>query len=261
MIHVADGRGQSTSVTATVGGGEVALVPPHALPGAARRLQPHAPQRLGRHRSRPVRSERACRLLRALHRPTRPRRGVRVRRDLRQRTSQQWLWPRAVAQHHRRGARHAYVAGRDHRPRQFRRAVQPASARRRGDGDGRPAVARSADQWLPGRHVDGHGLRLRRQPGHAARALPRGHRADPQGVGGDGTIRLQRAVHPDALRQRAASPAAAAASSRVDPRRRFRRDVGLLLAERLRVRRALVLRPPDGQGDSRRVLAPGRGQR
>ena len=66
--------------------------------------------------------------------------------------------------------------------------------------------ARPADQRLPGRHVDGHGLRLRRQPGTLRAEVPRGHRAHPQGVDGDRAVRLQRALHPDALRQRVPRP-------------------------------------------------------
>ena len=122
-------------------------------------------------------------------------------------------------------------------------------------------LSRSSHQRLPGRHVDGHGLRLQRQPGHPACALPRGRRPRAQSVDGDGAVRLQRSLHTDALRQRRATTVAATAPTGVDPRRGLRRDVGLLRPERLRLRRPLVLRPSDGQRDRQRLLAPSRGQR
>ena len=74
---------------------------------------------------------------------------------------------------------------------------------------------------------------------------------DPEGVGGHGAVRLQRPLHPDALRERAAPAAAAPAPADLDPGRRLGRDVGLLRRARLRLRRALLLRPPHGQGDGR----------
>ena len=98
-------------------------------------------------------------------------------------------------------------------------------------------------------------------PGILAPEVPRGRRPGAQGVDRHRAVRLQRALHADALRERVAPAAAAAPPADLDPGRRLGRDLGLLLHPRLRLRRAVVLRPPDGQGDRGRLLAPRRGER
>ena len=98
-------------------------------------------------------------------------------------------------------------------------------------------------------------------PGVPAPEVPRGRRPGAQGVDRHRALRLQRALHADALRERAPPAAAAAPPAHLDPRRRLGRDVGLLLHPRLRLRRAVVLRAPDGQGDRGRLLADRRGER
>ena len=171
--------------TPTRHGGHVKLlvVPPHAVPEAAGGVQQEPPQRLGRHRSRPVRSGSDRGGLRRVHRPARVRRGVRVRRPRHQRAPCQRLRADAVAEPLRFGPRLAHVARCPHDPRQLGGAVQPAGARRRGDGDDRPDVARPADRRLSGGHVDGHGLRLQREPGHVAGQVPRRRSTSSRGPG------------------------------------------------------------------------------
>ncbi len=90
MIGARLGRGQPASAR-PVWTHEDDVVPPDAVPGPAGGLQPEAPQRVGRHRSRPVRPGGHGRDLPDLHRAARLRRGVRVRRHLRQRAPQQRL--------------------------------------------------------------------------------------------------------------------------------------------------------------------------
>ena len=58
-------------------------------------------------------------------------------------------------------------------------ALQSADPRRRGDGLSGLPLGRAADRRLRVRHADGFGVRLRQPAGRAARALPRGARADP----------------------------------------------------------------------------------
>ena len=71
----------------------------------------------------------------------------------------------AGAPHHRhRALRHGQLAG----------ALQSADARGRRVRDDRLHLGRPADRGLPGRLADGHLLRLRPEPEHAARALLRG---------------------------------------------------------------------------------------
>ena len=71
----------------------------------------------------------------------------------------------------RRTTRHG-----DLRDGQFARAVQSADARGGRVRDDRLHLRRAADRRLPGRHADGHLLRLRPEPEPAARALSRGAR-------------------------------------------------------------------------------------
>ena len=84
---------------------------------------------------------------------------------------------------------------------QLDRALQSAAARGRGVRHARRAVGRPAGRGLPGRHLDGHQLRLRHHPRADPREIRRGARPDPQGVGGRRAVRLQRPLHQAALRQ------------------------------------------------------------
>ena len=63
-----------------------------------------------------------------------------------------------------RDLRHGQLAG----------ALQSADPRGGGIRHDRLHLRRPADRRLPGRHADGYLLRLRPEPSHAARALPRG---------------------------------------------------------------------------------------
>ena len=191
--------------TPTRHGGHVKLLWFHLMP------YPELPEDFNKkHRSvwvdidpGPVRSGSDRRGLRRVHRPARVRRGVRVRRHLHQRAPRQRLRADAVAEPLRLGPRLPHVARRHHDPRQLGGALQPAGARRRGDGDDRPHVARPADRRLPGRHVDGHRLRLQREPGHAARRSTRRRSTSSLRAWTEPrAVRVQRTVHPDAHRER-----------------------------------------------------------
>ena len=81
-------------------------------------------------------------------------------------------------------------------------------------------------------------------PGTLHREVRRGDRPDQTGLDRARALRLQRTLHPDAHRERGPEADAATPPADLDPRRRVGRDLGLLRAERLRVRRALVLRAP-----------------
>ena len=115
---------------------------------------------------------------------------------------------------------------------QLARALQPADARRRGVRDARLHLGRTARRRLPGRHADGHLLRLRPEPEPAARALLRGARPDHAGVDGRRAVHLQRPLQPAALREPVAAPDAEAAPADLDPGRRLGRDLALVRARR-----------------------------
>ena len=96
---------------------------------------------------------------------------------------QQRLRPHAVAepdgrrphpQHHRRGHRRAWATRSRSTTRPSRVAEEFAMLDCMSGGR---LVA-----GLPSRHADGHDVRLRPEPGHVARALPRGARPHPAGV-------------------------------------------------------------------------------
>src|SRR5438034_187893 len=82
---------------------------------------------------------------------------------------------------------------------------------------------RAPDRRFPGRHADGHLLRLWPEPVDAARALPRSARPRGQGLDRAGDLRLERPLQPAALRQHLAAPGAEAAPADLDSRRRFGR--------------------------------------
>ena len=96
---------------------------------------------------------------------------VRLRRGLRERASLERLRPDALAQPDRLVAGAAHHRHRDLRHGQLAGALQSADARRRRIRDDRLHLGRPADRRLPGRHADGHLLRLRPEPEPAARAL------------------------------------------------------------------------------------------
>ena len=84
-------------------------------------------------------------------------------------------------------------------------------------------------------------------PGQLRDKYYEGIELDPEGVAGHGALRLQRPVQPVRYVNPVPRPLAAAAPAGVDPRRRLGGDVGLLRRQRLRLRRAHVLRLQDGR--------------
>ena len=68
-------------------------------------------------------------------------------------------------------------------------------------------LRRAARRRVPGGHADGHVLLLRREPGHAAREVPRRRRARAARRGSNPRrLHVQRQVHPAPLRQHVAAP-------------------------------------------------------
>ena len=260
MIRVAAGRGLRASRWDNRLD-EDDVVSSDAVPGPAGQLQHKAPQRVGRHRSGVVRSRRHGGDIRHLHRSARLRRGLWFRRDLRQRAPQQWLRVDAISQPHRRHPRQPHIADCDHGSGQLGRALQPAAARRRGVRHAGPVLTGQVDCRLPGWHGNGYHPLVQHESGHASAALLRRHRADHEGLAIDRAVRVQRPVQPAAVRQPGAAPMAKAAPTGVDPRRRFRRDMGLLRGERLRLRRPHLLRLQDGDRDGQRILEQSRSPR
>ena len=100
-------------------------------------------------------------------------------------------------------------------------------------------------------------------PQHVAPTLPRGARADHQGVDGGQGLRLQRPVQPATLRQRGAPSRAASASADLGAGRRVGGDLAVVRGDGLRLLLRLLLRPRGGRGDHVRLLggdgAPGQG--
>ena len=117
-------------------------------------------------------------------------------------------------------------------------------------------VGRPPRRRLPGRHADGHRLLLRRERRRPCATIPRRRRADPAAWTVRRAVRLQRQVHPAALRQHLAAADPEAAPAGLDPGRRQRRDVGLVRRERLPLRLPVLLRLPAGAED--RWTASGR---
>ena len=150
----------------------------------------------------------------------------------------------AGAAHHRHG---------DLRAGQFAGALQPADAGRRRIRDDRLHLGRAADRRVPGRLADGHLLRLRPEPVHAARALSRSARPRGQGVDRAGHLRLQRPLQPAALRQHLAAPDPEAASADLDPGRRLGRDLAVVRRDGLRLLLPVVLRLQGRAGDDDRA--------
>ena len=92
---------------------------------------------------------------------------------------------------------------------------------------------RAAGGRLPGRHLDGHQLLLRPDPGADPREVRRGARPDHQGLDRARAVRLQRPLHQAAPRQHLAAADPAAASADPHPRRRLGRDLRLLHRQHL----------------------------
>ena len=174
------------------------LMPWPHMPDDFRR---EAPFGVGRPAQPDVRAGAGPRHLSPVSRPARIRRAGGLRRHRRERAPRQRLWPDAVAQPHGGDPDAAHLEGGAGRARQFDRALQSADPRGRGIRHARRAVGRAAGRGLPGRHLDGHQLRLRHDPGADAREIRRGARSDPQGLGGRRAVRLQRPLHQAALRQ------------------------------------------------------------
>ena len=97
-------------------------------------------------------------------------------------------------------------------------------------------------------------LLLRREPGHAAREVPRGARPHHQGVGGARAVRVERQVHQAALREPLAAADPEAAPADLDPRPRLDRDLGLLHRPRLQLQLPLVQRLQARAEDDGRLL-------
>ena len=98
-------------------------------------------------------------------------------------------------------------------------------------------------------------------PGNLREKYYEGIELDPAGVDGHRAVRLQRPVHPDRYvnvlprpLQRPHPPIWIPGGGSVE-------TWDYCADARLRLRRALLLRPPHGQGDRRGLLAPGRGAR
>ena len=135
--------------------------------------------------------------------------------------------------HHRHGdLRHGQLAG----------AVQSADPRGGRIRHDRLHLRRPADRRLPGRHADGHLLRLRHQPQPAAPTLSRGARPRRPRLDREGHVRLQRPLQPAALRQHLAAPGAAPASADLGARRRLGRDLALVRRDGLRLLLPVLLR-------------------
>ena len=228
------------------GGGvlEVRVVQPHAVAAHAGRLPREAPFGVGRHRPSAVRPGRGPSRVPRVHGPARVRGLARLRRHRRQRAPSERLRPDAVAQHHRRRARPPDVEGGDLRHRQLDRAVQPADPGGRGIRDARRDLGRPAGRRLPGRHVDGHELLLRPDPGAHPRQVRGEPRADHAGVARDGAVRVRREVQPAPLRELLAEADPEAAPADLHPGRRLDRDVGLLRRARVQLLVPLLRRLP-----------------
>ena len=88
-----------------------------------------------------------------------------------------------VAQHHRRGPGAPHQGRGPGRAGQLDRALQSAGPRGRRIRHARLHLRRAAGGRLPGRHLDGHQLLLRPDPGADPREVRRGARADHQAPG------------------------------------------------------------------------------
>ena len=95
---------------------------------------------------------------------------------------------------------------------------------------------------FPGRHADGHLLRLRHEPEPAAPALSRGARPGGARLDREGHLRLQRPLQPAALCEHLAASGAAAASADLGARRRLGRDLAVVRRDGLRLLLPVLLR-------------------
>ena len=149
------------------------LMPYTELPDDFREKHPVG---VGRHPFLAVRPAARASHVQRLHGRARIRRRMRLRRGLRQRAPLERLRADAVAQPDRLVAGAAHHRHRDLRDGQLARALQPADPGGRRIRDDRRDLGRAADRRLPGRHADGHLLRLWPEPVDAARALSRSAR-------------------------------------------------------------------------------------
>src|SRR3979490_2303375 len=102
---------------------EIHLVPSHAVPVPAGRLQGKVSQRVGRYPARLVRSETRASALQRLPRSTRVRRLDGLRRTRRQRASSERRWADAIAEYHGGGADPAHSQRKPGGARQLDRAL------------------------------------------------------------------------------------------------------------------------------------------
>ncbi len=156
---------------------EIHLVQPDAVAVSAGRLPGKEPLGVGRHRLEAVRPGEEPRGLQHLYGPAGIRGDAGLRRHRRERASPERLRHHAVSEHHRGGARAAHQGRGPCRARQFDRALQSAGARGGGVRDARLHLGRAAGRGLSRRHVDGHQLLLRPDPGADAREICRGARS------------------------------------------------------------------------------------
>ena len=194
-------------------------------PLSAGRFPGEEPFGLGRHRSAPVRSGKSARGLQHLSRSS----GI----------CRRWASTAiGVNEHHQNGygimpspnliaaalARRTKDVG-ARRARQFHRALQSAGARGRGVRDAGLHLGRAAGGGLSGRHLDGHELLLRPDPGAHAREIQRSARSHHARRGRTRSVRVQRPLQQAAPCQHLAAPDPAAASADPYSRRRLRRDL------------------------------------
>ena len=139
--------------------------------------------------------------LQHLPRPARIRRAGRLRRHRRQRAPSKRLRHDAVAQHHGRGARAAHAKAAlvvlGNSIALYNPPIRVAEEFAMLDVH----LGRAAGRRLPGRHLDGHQLLLRPDPGADAREIRRSARPDHQGLDEPRAVRLQRPLQQAALRQ------------------------------------------------------------
>jgi len=152
---------------------EAAVVPPHAVHRAARRFPGQASLGVGRHPFLAVRPQARPPHVQRLHGRDGVRGGLWLRCDLLQRAPLQRLRPHALAEPDRDGAGAANDRYGDLRDGQQPRALQSADARRGRVRDDRLHIGGTAHCGVPRRHADGHDIRVRPEPFHAARAVSR----------------------------------------------------------------------------------------
>ena len=161
-------------------------------------------------------------------------------------------------EHHRRGPGAPHQEGGAGRARQLDRALQSAGPRGRRVRHARLHLGRPAGRRLPGRHLDGHQLLLRPDPGADAREIRRSARPDHQGLDSARAVRLQRPLQQAAPRQHLAAADPAAASADPHSRRRLGRDLRFLHRQHLFVFLPELLRLHPRQGADGGLLEPRR---